>query len=135
MIIKISTEKTVGETAEALQLAVEANHFGVLHVHDLKQTLNKKGVEFTRQCLIFEVCQPQQAKSVLEKDMSLSTALPCRISIYDDGGRTVMASLKPTMLLGMFKTLQLDGVAQQVEDSLVKIMEQASGSVARAVKP
>jgi uncharacterized protein (DUF302 family) len=38
----------------------------------------KKGVEFAHECLIFEVCQPQQAKKVLEQNMSVSTALPCR---------------------------------------------------------
>ena len=36
----------------------------------------KKGVEFTHECLVFEVCQPQQAKEVLERNMSISTMLP-----------------------------------------------------------
>jgi len=38
----------------------------------------KKGVKFASECLIFEVCQPQQAKKVLDQNMSVSTALPCR---------------------------------------------------------
>jgi uncharacterized protein (DUF302 family) len=83
MLVKLSTDKTVTETAAALQTAVQANHFGVMQVHNLKETMNKKGVEFTRQCLIFEVCQPQQAKKVLDQNMSVSTALPWRISIYE----------------------------------------------------
>ncbi len=58
MLIKLSTNKTVTAAAASLQSAVEANHFGVMHVHNLKETMNKKGVEFTRKCLIFEVCQP-----------------------------------------------------------------------------
>jgi uncharacterized protein (DUF302 family) len=48
-----------------------------------------KGVELARECLIFEVCQPRQAKKVLDQDMSLSTALPCRISLYEEGGKTL----------------------------------------------
>lgn len=63
------------------------------------------GVEFARECLIFAVCQPKQAKKVLKGNMSLSTALPSRISIYQDGSKTVLATLKPTTLLGMFKGL------------------------------
>lgn len=35
MLIKLSTDKTVSETATALQAAVEANHFGVMQVHRL----------------------------------------------------------------------------------------------------
>jgi len=40
---------------------------------------------FAHECLVFEVCQPQQAEGkVLNENMSVSTALPgCRISIYE----------------------------------------------------
>jgi uncharacterized protein (DUF302 family) len=88
----------------------------------------KKGVAFARECLIFEVCQPQQAKKVLEENMSVSTALPCRISIYEEAGKTTLATLKPTTLLALFNTPQLAGVAQEVEDTMVKIMKTAAGS-------
>ncbi|MEP6536214.1 MAG: DUF302 domain-containing protein [Bryobacteraceae bacterium] len=78
---------------------------------------------------MFEVCQPQQAKRVLDQNMSVSTALPCRISLYEEGGKAILATLKPTTLLAMFDQPQLEGVAQEVEDTTVKIMkEAASGS-------
>jgi uncharacterized protein (DUF302 family) len=86
----------------------------------------KKGVDFARECLIFEVCQPQQAQKVLDANMSVSTALPCRISIYEEGGKTMMATLKPTTLLAMFKAPQLEGVAQEVEDTILNIMKEAA---------
>ena len=126
MLVKLSTDKTVSEAAVALQAAVEANHFGVMQVHNLQETMAKKGVEFARECLIFEVCQPQQAKKVLDENMSVSTALPCRISIYEEGGKTILATLKPTTLLAMFNTPQLEGVAQEVEATVVKIMKAAA---------
>jgi uncharacterized protein (DUF302 family) len=128
MLITFSTDKTVSETAAALQAAVPANHFGVMQIHNLKETMAKKGVEFARECLIFEVCQPQQAKTVLDRNMSISTALPCRISIYEEGSKTILATLKPTSLLAMFNTPQLEGVAREVEDSIVKIMQEAASA-------
>ena len=124
MLFKLPTDKTVSEAADALHAAVQANHFGVMQVHNLKETMAKKGVEFSRECLIFEVCQPQHAKKVLDEDMSVSTALPCRISIYEEGGKTILATLKPTTLLAMFNMPQLKGVAQEVEDTLIKIMKE-----------
>ena len=126
MLITLPTRKTVSEAAAALQVAVEANHFGVMQIHNLTETMKKKGVEFAHECLIFEVCQPQQAKKVLDENMSVSTALPCRISIYEEGGRTILATLKPTTLLALFNTPQLEGVAQEVEATLVKIMTEAA---------
>ncbi len=126
MLVKVSTNKSVSNAAAALQAAVQANHFGVMQVHNLKETMAKKGVEFEPECLIFEVCQPQQAKKVLEQNMSVSTALPCRISIYEENGKAILATLKPTTLLAMFNTPQLEGVAREVEDTIVKIMNEAA---------
>ena len=60
--------------------------------------------------------------------MSVSTALPCRISIYEEGGQTILATLKPTTLLALFNTPQLQDVAQEVEDTIVKIMQEAADS-------
>jgi len=85
-------------------------------------------VDFARECLIFEVCQPQQAKKVLEENMSVSTALPCRISIYEEGGKTMLATLKPTTLLAMFDTPQLASVAQDVEATMIAIMDDAASA-------
>ena len=128
MLVEISTGKTVSETVAALHTAVQSNQFGVMQVHNLKETMAKKGVEFERECLIFEVCQPQQAKKVLDQNMSVSTALPCRISVYQEGGKTILATLRPTILLAMFDSPQLEGVAKEVEDTIMKIMkETASG--------
>jgi len=59
MLFKLTTGKTVSETAAALQAAVQVNQFGVMQVYNLKETMTKKGVQFARECLIFEVCQPQ----------------------------------------------------------------------------
>ncbi len=92
----------------------------------LYQGLREMGVEFAHECLIFEVCQPQQAKKVLDKNMSVSTALPCRISVYEEDGNTILATLKPTTLLAMFDTPQLKGVAQEVEETIVHIMNEAA---------
>ena len=128
MLIKYSTDKTVSDTATALQAAVQANHFGVMQVHNLQETMIKKGVEFARECLIVEVCQPNQAKKVLEANMSVSTALPCRISIFQEGGKTVLATLKPTTLLALFGSPQLETVAQDVEATIVKIMKEAAAT-------
>lgn len=126
MLIETLTNKSVAEAVASVMAAAVANQFGVMHVHNLKETMAKKGVEFPRECMILEVCQPKQAKKVLEENMAVSTALPCRISVYEKGGKTVLATLKPTMMLAMFDAPQLEGVAREVEDTIVKIMREAA---------
>jgi len=128
MLIKYTTDKKTGEVAAALRIAVPEHHFSIMQVLNLQESIEKKGVEFTQECLIFEVCQPLQAKKVLEQNMSVSTALPCRISVYREDGRTILATLKPTSLLAMFNTPQLAEAAQEVEDAITKIMQEAAAS-------
>lgn len=128
MLIKLSTSKTLPAAAAALERAIKENHFGLMQVHNLKETMMKKGIELLSECLIFEVCQPQQAKKVLDENMSISTALPCRISIYEENGKTVLATLKPTTLLAMFNSSKLESVALEVEETIVKIMNDAISS-------
>jgi uncharacterized protein (DUF302 family) len=128
MLLKFSTDKTISAAAAALEAAVKANHFAVMQVHNFKEIMTKKGVEFARECMIFEVCQPQQAKKVLDQNMDVSTALPCRISLYEEEGKTVLATLKPTDLLAMFNVPRLEIVARDVENTIVNIMKEAASS-------
>ena len=116
---------SIDEVAKKLETAAAENKFGVLGVHDLKQKMNAKGVEFEPECRIFEVCNPIKAKAVLEADMAISNALPCRISIYEEGGAVKVSTLKPTAVLGLFARPELEAVAQEVEDAMVRIIDAA----------
>ncbi|HCS49269.1 MAG TPA: hypothetical protein DIW61_13850 [Candidatus Aminicenantes bacterium] len=126
MLCEIESTKTIDQVCQDLEKAVVENKFGVMTVHNLKETMKKKGVEFDQECRIFEVCNPHQAKRVLEKDMEISTALPCRISVFTAGGKVKLATLKPTVLISQFNVPDLQPVAKEVEETLIQIMNQAS---------
>ena len=104
---------------------ISASHkFGVLATHNLREKMESKGVPFGRECRVIEVCNPKQAQIVLNQAIAVSTALPCRISIYEEGGRTVLATIKPTALLTMFAAPGAAATAREVEDELVRIMDE-----------
>jgi len=77
----VETPKSVEQAVRDLQAAVERHKFGVLHIHNLQETLKKKGVDFPNACQILEICNPHSAKEVLTEDMALNMALPCRVSV------------------------------------------------------
>ncbi len=110
---------------------VAAKHkFGVLGTHDLKEKMQSKGVPFDRECRVFEVCNPQQAQTILTNNMDVAAALPCRISAYVEGGKTVLVTIEPSSLLGLFGGSSSDAadVAREVRVSLVAIMDEACAS-------
>ena len=124
MLHIVESKKTIQEIEKSFAEVAGKHKFGVLGMHNLRQKMNDKGVPFQRDCVIFEVCNPQQASKVLEADMSISTALPCRVSVYEEGGKTKIATLKPTALIGLFQNPALHTVAEDVEKSLFEIMQE-----------
>jgi uncharacterized protein (DUF302 family) len=75
---------------------------------------------------VYEVCNPVAAKKVLDTNVRIGTALPCRVSIYTDGGEVVLETLKPTTMLAMFGEPTLDGTAREIEASIEAMMGAAS---------
>ncbi len=119
---------SVKDILSRLEQAAVHHRFGVLNTIDLKAKMVEKGVPFDRECIIVEVCNPQQAKKVLEQNPVISTSLPCRISIYEDAGRVTVATVKPTVLLDMYPNAEsLASVAREVEDTIVAIIDEACG--------
>jgi hypothetical protein len=74
MLHIVESTKTLARVITDLEQAVARHKFGVLGVHDLKAKLAEKGVPFGPECRIFEVCNPHQAKKVLEAHLEVSTA-------------------------------------------------------------
>jgi uncharacterized protein (DUF302 family) len=127
MLYRVQSANGLAEVAQRLEAAGLKYKFGVLAVHDLKAKMKEKGVDFERDCLIYEVCNPQQAKRVLEANAEVSTALPCRISMYREGGGVTLAMLRPTALLDLFQIPGLHAIAEEVEEVMVKMMNEAAG--------
>lgn len=120
------SSKSLEQVGQGLESAAQRHQFGVLTVHNLKETMKKKGVEIELDCLIYEVCNPFQAKKVLEANPVVSTALPCRISVYRDQGKTRLATILPTEMLRGFNSPQLEPVAREVEQAMIAMMDEAA---------
>ncbi len=127
MLYQQQTTGTVADVVARIEEAAKANQFGVMGVLDLKQRMADKGVAFGPACHIVEVCNPQQAKTVLKANLSISTALPCRIAVYEQDGKVVVSTIRPTALLKLFGNPELTPVAADVEKTIVRIIDTACG--------
>ena len=122
----VETPKSVEQAVADLQAAVQRHKFGVLHIHNLQETLKKKGVDFPNACQILEICNPQKANEVLSEDMDLNMVLPCRVSVYSDGGKTKIGMMKPSaMLKALSDSPALADVARDVEKTIIEMISEA----------
>jgi uncharacterized protein (DUF302 family) len=126
MLFEVDSKKSLAEIGRGLEEAAARHQFGIIGVHDLRQKMLEKGVELSNDCMIYEVCNPMQAKKVLEANGAISTALPCRISVYRSGGGYKIATILPTAMLGLFKTPGLEPVAREVENTVIAMMKETA---------
>ncbi len=120
------TSKSFEQAAADLDTAVKNHKFGVLHIHDLGKTLRSKGIEFAEECQVFEVCNPVKAAQVLDIDMRLNMALPCRISVYTEKGQVKIGMIEPAaMLAALSSDDRLATIAKEVEQTIITMIEEA----------
>ncbi len=122
-LLKRSTHRPFAEICEAMASACQEQGFGVIGSVDLKAKMNAKNVPFERECTVFEVCNPQKAQHVLTRDMDIASALPCRLAVYVEGDRTVLSTLKPTILLELFEAPEIGHEAAEVEQTMRAIID------------
>ena len=123
----VTSSKSVEQAKSDLEVAVRGHGFGVLHEYDLRKTLASKGVELPHECRILDVCNPQQAARVLSTDMGMNVALPCRVSVYEEGGQTRIGMVRPTaMLAGLSDAPELQRIAAEVEHAIIQMIDEAT---------
>jgi uncharacterized protein (DUF302 family) len=125
----VYSRKTTGDMdalCSRLEETVKAHRYGILGMIDLQAKMKEKGLDFANRCRIYEVCNPRAAKQVLERDMTISTALPCRISVYQEGDQITVATLRPTQILGLFGVADLAAVAESVEKDILAMVDEAA---------
>jgi len=122
----VESDKSFEQASADLDTSIKNNDFSVLHIHDMGNKLRSKGIAFEEQCKVFEVCNPVQAAKVLSTDMRLNMALPCRISVYTEKGKTKIGLIKP---VGILSALSQDAalmvIAKEVEAKTIKMVEEA----------
>lgn len=122
----VESDKPFNQASADLAAAVIRHGFGVLHVHDLGATLRSKGIAFDEECKVFEVCNPAQAARVLSTDMRLNMALPCRISVFTEKGKTRIGLIKPVqMLSALSQDAALVDVAKEVEEKTIQMVDES----------
>ena len=126
MVFEVESKRTLAGIDTAIREAAERHKFGVLSMINLKEKMKEKGIDFPSECSVYEVCNPHQAKRALEANGAVSTALPCRISVYGKEGGYKIATLLPTAMMTGFATPAVDEVAREVEADMVAMIRESA---------
>jgi len=117
------SNKSVQEVVDNLKGVASKYKYGIQHIHDVKENLKAKGIDFKNECQIVDICNPIVAEQFLSEDMSLSIIMPCKISVYTQDGDTMIAMNSLVQLVDDINPDMIE-IAQKVQEQLLQIMDE-----------
>ena len=120
----VETNKSFDEAVSAIEAKSKEKGFGVLHIHDVKATLESKGLDSVP-LKIIEICNAKYASQVLAKDIKISLMLPCPISVYEEGGKTYISTLRPLVISDFYPQADIKDIAEDVDRIVLSIVDEA----------
>jgi len=124
LVYTLTTDRPFDTVIETIEKLVPEHKFRVLAKHDVRATLAEKGLQ-RGPLNIIEVCNASFAHEALKKDELVSLFMPCRITVYVKGDKTVVNLARPSMIAEMMPGAGLEKLAGEVEITLKKIVEDA----------
>ena len=119
----VSSSKNIDELIKSLESAFQDEGFSVLWHFDVKETLHQKGYDYDDEYRILEVCSPATAKELLDETKIAGYFLPCKVVVFESGGKTYAGMPKPTTLFNMIDHETARHLASEVELQMIKCFE------------
>ena len=118
--LKVSFDEAVSRVKDELK----KEGFGILTEIDAQETLKKKlNVDF-RKYRILGACNPPYAYEALQLEDKIGTMLPCNVIVQELAeGNVEVAAIDPIASMQAIRNPKLQGVAEQVQAKLRKVIE------------
>ncbi len=124
----VDTTKSFEAAVEAVEQKVAEKNFRVINTYNVAATLAHRG--YPRGPLkIIEVCNARFASEALQKDINVALMLPCPISVYTEGGKTFISTMRPSALVTFSPGSGLEEIATSVERVVLQIIDEARAEV------
>ncbi len=122
---EVKTDKPFGKAVEDLKESLSKKSFGVLWELNFKDKLKEKELDFDKNFKILEVCNPKQAKEILDINTEAGYFLPCKMVVYEDNNSVFIGMTKPTSLIETIEDNKVTSIATDIEKKLISSIEEA----------
>lgn len=93
MVYRVETEERIEAVKASLPEKAQQAGFGILKEYAFKTLLKEKGFPIDADITVYELCNPKAAQAALRLHPEISVYLPCRISLYEENGKTVITTI------------------------------------------
>ena len=121
--LAVVSERNFDDVAARLEASVGAAAFALVHVHDLGEMLQSRGLDLGHRCRVYEVFNAALSAQLLALDPGLAHTLPCRIAMHDQGGVVTVSTPMPTVVMAEFShAAPVARLARTIEAALQRML-------------
>jgi uncharacterized protein (DUF302 family) len=120
---KIINGATIATLRPMIEEELQKEGFGVLTEIDIQATMKKKLDKDYLPHVILGACNPVYADKVLSIEPSISTMLPCNVTLRELGnGNVEVAVIDPSAAMGAIGNPALEAPANEVQEKLMRFL-------------
>lgn len=114
---------TFDETVEKTKSELAKEGFGILTEIDVKATLKKKLDKEYDKYIILGACNPPLAYQALMAEKNIGILLPCNVLVYEEGSKTYVSAVIPSVAMSMVPNQTLNDIAKEVDKKLKNVID------------
>ncbi len=119
----VETGKSFGEAVVSVLKSAERKGWALFQVYDISERLAAKGFEH-EPLKIIEICSARHASRFIRRNRLASLCMPCRINVFREKGRTMIAGMRPATISRFFPEIPPEE-AKEAERDIVEIIDGA----------
>jgi cytochrome c oxidase cbb3-type subunit 3 len=122
-VIEVRSDLPPDELIPLLKMSINSHNFVFIRQQTLYEDLPGESAESPVHILHF--CSFSLLDRALKQDERVGTFLPCQITVYREGGQTVMSAINPKALSPLFHEPELELYCTLVSERYLRIMQEA----------
>jgi uncharacterized protein (DUF302 family) len=103
---KIVSSNSIESISAKVPGLCDQHKFALLQTYVYHEIVESKGFPIKRKVFIYEICQAKTAAGMLTDNPEFSIFMPCKLSIYEENGKTVISTMNMEIMLDAIKSNQ-----------------------------
>jgi len=103
MLYTVETSASVETVKTTMDERAKEYKFGLLKDYNFQEMLELKHFPISHEIHVFELCFPPAAQKAMENIPAMSVYLPCRVSLFEEKGKTKLTTIEMEEIMQNFE--------------------------------
>lgn len=102
--LKVEVNQAIEKISQQVPAKCEEYGFSLLTTYNYHEIVENKGFPIKRKVWIYEICLAKTAALMLTSNPNFSIFMPCKLTVYEENGKTIISTMNMEIMLEAVKT-------------------------------